>query len=72
MSDPRVAKRKLSTKSLRDWFIEPEQTGRRWTWWIKYPISRYAIVPTKDFATKAAAMRDAYRVIRVLIRRNRK
>ena len=54
----------------KDWFIETETVGRgRWGWRIAYPISRFAIGPTKSFASKSAAMRDAYRVIRILIKK---
>jgi hypothetical protein len=66
-SNQKLPTPKVLSTYLKHWFIDTKQKGQRWTWSIAYPISRYAIVPTKTFATKAAARRDAYRVIRLLI-----
>lgn len=57
--------------TLADWKIDTmyhARTNRRWTWAIDYPISKFAIIGTRDFSSNAAARRDAYRCIRVLVR----
>jgi hypothetical protein len=56
--------------NLADWKIDLTRDNRgnhRWTWAIDYPISKYAVIGTRDFKSKSAAARDAYRVIRVIL-----
>ena len=58
--------------TLADWKIDlthDSRGNRRWSWAIDYPLSRYAIIGTRDFKSKGAAARDAYRVIRLILER---
>ena len=49
-----------------EWRIHTPKSNGRWTWEVRYPISRYKLTGEKSFATKAWAGRDACRVIRLI------
>jgi len=69
LSTEHVVMPKALRDELGDWFIKTERWGGGWGWRVEYPISRFAIVPMKGFASKSSARRDAYRVIRMMVKR---
>ena len=52
----------------KKWLIRPIAARGRWTWEIPYPVSGFAITGIKSFKTQAWAIRDAFRVIKLLKR----